>query len=113
MLPAASASAQALSQADVWRQFAERLPAGAPLRVRTSAGERFTGSLLAVDGDSIAVNPRTRVPEPIRRVPFDQIASLETVSSQGANLAKAAAVGAGVGAGVFLGLLMLALSGWD
>jgi hypothetical protein len=111
--PSGAASAQVLSQADVWRQFAERLPTGASVRVRTSSGERFTGWLLAVDGEGIAVNPRTRVPEPMRRVPFDGIASIETVSNKGASLAKAAAVGAGVGAGVFVGLLMLALSGWD
>jgi hypothetical protein len=120
--PASSIAPSALAQTtgkapsaaspDVWRQFAERLPAGARVNVRTSSGNRFTGVILTLDGTGIVVNPRTRVPEPARRVAFDEIAQLELAGNE-SNLAKAVAIGAGVGAGTFLGLLMLLAAAWD
>jgi hypothetical protein len=105
--PASAASA------DVWRQFAGKLPIGSAIRVRTDARERVTATLLVVDEGGITVQPRTRVPEPVRRIAFSSIQQIDVVSEKGANLAKAAAVGGAVGAGTFLGLLMVLFAGID
>jgi hypothetical protein len=72
----------------------------------------LTAVLLTVDEAGITVKPRTRIPEPARQVPFDRLAQLE-LAGEGANIAKAAAVGGAVGAGVFLGLLMLLFANFD
>jgi hypothetical protein len=104
--------ATATEDPEVWRRYAARLPIGATVRVKTTGGERFTAVLLTADDAGITVKPKTRIPEPARQVSFDRLAQLE-LAYQGANLAKAAAVGGAVGAGVFLGLLMILFSNLD
>lgn len=103
----------ALAPVDVWRRFAERLPVGTVLRIRTTRGPRLTATLLSVDPSGMMVSPKSRVPEPPRVVTFDEIVQIEIAANDSGNLVKAAAVGAGVGGGVFIGLLMLLAAGWD
>ena len=103
---------QANAVPGVWRQYAEKLAVGSILRVRTTSGERLTGTLLVVGAESITVSPRTRVPEPTREIRFDTIQQMDIVTGQGASLVRAIAIGAGVGAGVFFGLLLMAVAAW-
>jgi len=110
---AATSGPQGGTAPDVWRQYAQQLPAGSVVRIRTASGERLTGTLLAVGNESVTVSPRTRVPEPTREIRFDTIVQMDLTTQQGASLAKAAAVGAGVGAGVFFGLLLALAAAWD
>ncbi len=109
----AAAGPQGSATPQVWRQYAQQLPAGSVVRIRTASGERLTGTLLAVGNESVIVSPRTRVPEASREIRFDAIMRMDLTTEQGASLAKAAAVGAGVGAGVFFGLLLALAAAWD
>jgi hypothetical protein len=95
-----------------WYAYASKLPIGATVRVRTTDGKRQTAVLALVDQDGIALEARTRVPEPARRIPYDQLTQLE-LKQNGSNLAKAAAIGAGIGAGVFVLMLAALASSWD
>ena len=95
-----------------WYSYAEKLPIGATVRVRTTDGKRHTAILAVVDRDGITVESKSRVPEPPRRFAYDQIQQLE-LKTNGANMAKAAAVGAAIGAGTFVGLLALLAANWD
>lgn len=95
-----------------WYAYAEKLPIGATVRVRTTDGKRHTAVLSLVDRDGITVEMKTRVPEPARRFTYDQIQQLE-LKGNGASMAKAAAVGAAIGAGTFLTLLAMLVSNWD
>ena len=95
-----------------WYSYAEKLPIGATVRVRTADGKRHTAVLTIVDRDGITVESKSRVPEPARRIPFDQIQQLE-LKTNGSNMAKAAALGAAIGAGTFVGLVALLASSWD
>src|SRR5687768_3072644 len=96
-----------------WYSYAEKLPIGATVRLRTTDGKRHTAILTVVDRDGITVESRTRIPEPARRVTYDQIRQLELKTANGASMAKAAAVGAAIGAGTFVGLLALLAASWD
>jgi hypothetical protein len=96
-----------------WYSYAEKLPIGATVRLRTTDGRRHTAILTVVDRDGITVESRSRIPEPARRVTYDQIRQLELKTANGASMAKAAAVGAAIGAGTFFGLLALVFSNWD
>lgn len=95
-----------------WYAYAGKLPIGATVRVRTTDGKRHTAVLSLVDRDGITVEMKTRVPEPARRFPYDQIQQLE-LKGNGASMAKAAAVGAAIGAGTFITLLALLAASWD
>ena len=96
-----------------WYSYAERLPIGATVRVRTADGKRHTAVLALVDRDGITVELKSRIPEPARRVSYDQIQQLELKTANGSSMVKAAAVGSAVGAGAFLGLLALLAANWD
>ena len=96
-----------------WYSYAEKLPIGATVRLRTTDGKRHTAILTVVDRDGITLESRSRVPEPARRVTYDQIRQLELKTSNGASMAKAAAVGAAIGAGTFVGLLAMLAASWD
>jgi hypothetical protein len=98
---------------DYWYSYAEKLPIGATVRLRTTDGKRHTAILTVVDRDGITVESRSRIPEPARRITYDQIRQLELKTANGASMAKAAAVGAAIGAGTFVGLLALVFSNWD
>lgn len=95
-----------------WYAYAEKLPVGATVHVRTMDGKRHTAVLSLVDRDGITVEMKTRIPEPARRFPYDQIRQLE-LKGNGASMAKAAAVGAAIGAGTFITLLALLAASWD
>ncbi len=97
---------------DYWYAYASKLPIGATVRVRTVDGKRQTAVLALVKQDGITLEPRTRIPEPARRIMYGQIQQLE-LKQNGTSLAKAAAVGAGIGAGFFLVLLGILASSWD
>ncbi len=80
--------------------------------MRTTDGKRHTAVLALVDRDGITVELKSRIPEPARRISYDQIQQLE-LKTNGSSVAKAAAVGSAIGAGTFLGLLMLVAANWD
>ena len=98
--------------AEYWYAYAEKLPIGSTIRLRTSDGTRHTAVLSLVERDAITVEFRTRIPEPARRFTYDEIQQLEP-KTNGSSLAKAAAVGSAIGAGTFLGLLALFAASWD
>ncbi len=97
---------------EYWFTYAEKLPIGSTVRVRTSDGERRTAVLAVVDREGITLEPKTRVPEPPVRVSFDRLEQLE-LKQNGSSMAKAVAIGAAVGAGTFLGILALLAASWD
>ena len=97
---------------EYWYSYAEKLPIGATVRVRTADGKRHTAVLALVDRDGITVELKSRIPEPARRISYDQIQQLE-LKTNGSSMVKAAAVGSAVGAGAFLGLLALLAANWD
>jgi hypothetical protein len=115
-LPACAPALATLSadQADIWRRTVEQIPIGSAVTIRTTPGERFTGVVLAIDSTGLDVSPRTRVPEPIRRVQFNQIAHLEQERMRAENLyGKVAGIAGAIGAGAAFGMMMLLLAVYD
>jgi hypothetical protein len=99
---------------EYWYAYVEKLPIGATVQVRTTDGKRQTAVLAVVDRDGITLEPKTRLPEPARRIRFAEIQQLE-LKENGSGILKSMAVGAAVGAGTFLGILIVTLvaTGFD
>lgn len=91
-----------------WFSYAEKLPIGSTVRVRTTDGKRHAAVLALVDRDGITIELKSRIPEPARRIRYDEIQQLE-LKTNGASMVKAAAIGAGA----FIGLLALLAASWD
>ena len=108
LLPASRVFAQSTTRpgAEYWFAFASRLPIGSTVSVRTADGKRQTAVLALVEPDGITLQPKTRIPEPPRKVSFDQLAQLEP-KHNGSNVGKGIAIGVAAGAGTFFGIMMI------
>jgi hypothetical protein len=95
-----------------WMTYASKLPIGSTVRVRTTDGERMTAVLAIVDDSGITLEPKTRIPERPRHVPFEKLDQI-TLKEDGNSVAKAVGIGLAVGVGSFLGLVAILASAWD
>src|SRR5919106_1671346 len=91
---------------EYWYAYAAKLPIGATVDVRTADSKRRSAILAIVDPEGITLESKTRIPEPPRRLRYEDIDQL-ALKKNGGSVAKAVAIGAGVGAGTFLGLLAI------
>src|SRR3954470_9933253 len=64
-------------EARLARAQVESIPIGATVKLRTRGGERLKAVLLSADETGVRVKPATRVPEPSRRIAYDQIDGIE------------------------------------
>ena len=92
---------QTREPADVWRSFAERLEPGAFVRVRLIDHKQIKGHVVMVDGDTLRIKPKTRVPIPIRDLQFADIESIER-QKEGWSPGTKVLAGVGIGTGVVL-----------
>lgn len=94
---------------DVWRAFAEKLEAGAFVSVRLQNGAKVKGHLIQVAGDTLRVKPKTRIPVPIRDVPFADIESIQR-QREGLSPGVKVLMGVGICAAAILGGLLIFLA---
>ena len=112
-LTAQFAMASQREPAAVWRSFAERLEAGAFVRVRLVNHRQVKGYIVMVDGDVLRLKPKTRVPVPIRDLQFADIESIER-QKEGWSPGKKVLVGIGIGGGVVLAVAaVIVATAWD
>lgn len=97
---------------DYWMRYTEKLPIGSTVRVRTSDGKRVTAVLAIVDGTGITVEPKTRVPEAPRHIPFAELEQLE-LQQHGSSLAKTVGIGVAVGVSSFFGIMLIMFAAWS
>jgi hypothetical protein len=90
-----------------WHRYIANLPIGTKLTFDLADGSRVTGNILSVEQDAVIVQPRTRLPSPAKRVPFDLIVALAPESSGGINTGNAIAIGAVAGAAAFVAIFFV------
>jgi hypothetical protein len=96
------------THSDEYVRYIKSLPPGTPVRVAMRDGERLSAIFLGAEGDQIVLKPRTRIPEPERRVPIDRIAAIEVDErSGGISTGRAVLIGVLSGAATFFGLLLI------
>ena len=106
-------AAQRREPAEIWRDFAERLEAGAFVRVRLIDHKHVKGHFIMVDGDTLRIKPKTRIPVPIRDLRFTDIESIE-LQKEGWSRGSKILAGVGVAAGVVaLTVLAVLAAAWD
>jgi hypothetical protein len=89
---------------DFWRARAGHIPIGATVKLRMHDGERVKAVLMAVEDSGILVKPVTRLPEPSRRVAFDDLDALDRYEDR-VSFPKYIGVGAAIAGAAFLILL--------
>lgn len=106
-------AAQTPSNPEVWRDFASKIDVGTRVKVRLADGERFTATLIQASPADLVVQPRTRIPVPVRRVPYEAIVSLERDEARGMGAGKAVAIGVASGVGAFFATFLILLAAFD
>jgi hypothetical protein len=94
---------------EVWRAYADRLEAGAFIRVKLKDRTQVQGHFIMVDANALRLKPKTRIPVAIRDLSFADIESIDRQRegwSPGAKVLTGVAVGLGtlviLAFGVFL-----------
>ena len=105
--------AQTHAQGDIWRAFAQKVDVGTRVKLRLDDGQRVVATLIEANADGLLVQPRTRVPVPVRRIGYERIASLERDEGRGIGAGKAIAIGVASGVGAFLGTLLILIATID
>jgi hypothetical protein len=95
-----------------WMTYAERLPIGSTVRVRTTDGKRLTAVLAIVDRSGITLAPKTRIPEAPRHIPYEKLDQLE-LKEQNRSLGKSIAIGSAVGVGAFFGIVAILAAAYN
>jgi hypothetical protein len=103
---------RAAGDADVWRRFVTSLPVGSKIRVDLADGTRVTGTLMVVEDEAMIVNPRTRLPEPARRLAFSTIVSIEP-QRNGIGVTNAVLIGVASGVASFFAMFVIAITALD
>ena len=106
LMMVSSASAQPPQASDTWRTFSEKLPVGEFIDVRLKTGRHVKGHFLEVAADDLRMTPKTRIPVPVRDIPFGDIESV-TRQKEGMSPGAKVLMGVGIGVGAFLALLLL------
>jgi hypothetical protein len=109
LIAARSSAAQRVEPPDVWRQYADRLPAGAFVKVRLTSGATVKGHVIQVSQDVLRVEPKTRIPVPVRDFRYDDIAWMSRLKD-GKSPGTKVVIGVGAVAATILGLFLLAVA---
>jgi hypothetical protein len=86
--------------------YIRQLPVGSRVRVGLADGTVIRGTLIKAQGDPIAVQRRTRIPEPPLEIPLKSVRAVE-LEKNGNGPGRAIAIGAAAGAGAALGVLLV------
>lgn len=94
-------------------EYVQKLPAGAAVRIDRAKARPVRGILMKATGQSLFVQPRTRVPESIVEIPLDDVLRVtpDVQSSNGVGRAIGAGAAAGAGATLAIFLILIAAFG--
>lgn len=93
------------AQTEVMRKYLRGLQAGSTIKIKVRKQGTLKATLMTVEDDAITVQPKTRVPEPVRTIPIEMIERVEL--DQGGGIGRAVAIGAAAGAGAALGVILI------
>lgn len=97
---------------DVWRQFAERLPAGSYVSMTLKSGPTVRGHVIQVTPDLLRVRPKKRIEVPVQDFRYDEIASM-TRLKEGMSPGSKVLIGVAVGAGAIFAAMLVLLASLD
>jgi hypothetical protein len=112
LLAAPAAHAQPQGSAAMWRTFAQNLPMGSLVRVRTRDGRSLEGHLVQASDDVVRLNLKTRIPVPIHEIAFADVDRIERRHDGWSPGAKVF-LSVGIAAGAALIMFLAALSHFD
>lgn len=91
-------------------EYVQKLPTGMAVRIDRASRRSVRGTLMKATGQSLFVQPKSRIPEAIVEIPLDDVLRVTPEVQSGSNLGKAIGVGAAAGAGAALGIFLILIA---
>jgi hypothetical protein len=91
----------------VLAEYVQKLPPGTAVRVDRAGARAIRGTLMKATGDSVFLQPRTRIPEPPVEIPLDDVVSVTPETRSGGHIGRAIGAGAAAGAGAALAVFLV------
>ena len=91
-------------------EYVQKLPPGAAVRIDRGKGRSVRGTLMKATGESLYVQPRTRIPEGIVEIPIDDVLRVTPDTQSGNNIGRAIGAGAAAGAGATLAIFLILIA---
>lgn len=105
---AAAISDQGSTSRRILAEYVQKLPVGTEVRVARSSGHSLRGTLIKGTDQSIFIQPKTRIPEPLVEIPLSDV--LQVVPERrggGSNIGRAIGAGAAAGAAATLAIFLV------
>lgn len=97
----------------LYQELLQRLHPAAFVSVRLKGGARLQGTLLQTGSSEFVIQPRTRIPVAARRIPYQEVASID-VRKRPMSAGRKVVTGVAVGLGAYLVMVVIYLSaGYD
>jgi hypothetical protein len=97
----------------VLMEFVQKLPPGTGVRVDRASGRAVRGTLMKATPQSLFVQPRTRLPEPMLEIPMADVLGVTPETRNGNHIGRAIGVGAAAGAGAALAVFLVILAAFS
>lgn len=91
----------------VLAEYVQKLPPGTAVRVDRAGARAVRGTLMKATGESVFLQPRTRIPEPPVEIPLDEVVSVTPETRSGGHIGRAIGAGAAAGAGAALAVFLV------
>jgi hypothetical protein len=105
--PAGPAQPRTATDQAVLADYVQRLPPGTAVRVIPTRGRTLRGTLMRATGESLILQPRTRLPEAPVEIPLAGIVAVTPDAENLGGLGTAIAAGAAAGAGAALAIFFI------
>jgi hypothetical protein len=91
---------------NVLAEYVQKLPPGTDVRVGRVRGHSMRGTLMKATDQSIFLQPKTRVPEPMVEIPIGDVVEV-TPEHRGNSVGRAIGAGAAAGAAATLAIFLI------
>ena len=87
-------------------EYVQKLPPGTDVRVGRARGHSVRGTLMKATDQSLFVQPKTRIPEPMLEIPMNDVVEV-TPEHRGNGVGRAIGAGAAAGAAATLAVFLI------
>lgn len=108
-VPAAAPQARP-ADPGVLAEYIQQLPLGSAVRLDLTSGRILRGTLIKATGQSVVIQPRTRIAEPPVEVALDDVLRLVPETQGGNSVGKAIGIGIAAGAGAALAVFTIIIA---
>jgi len=107
LVPTTATADRAIATRSALAEYVQKLPPGAEVRVGRSNGHSVRGTLIKGTDQSIFIQPKARIAEPILEIPMTDVIQVTPERHGGHSVGRAIGAGAAAGAAATLAIFLI------